>query len=45
VYSSNRLVTHHLLSVAMVLLQELVRGEVTEGLMWTDSIIDEFPFA
>jgi len=44
-YSSNTLVTHHLLLVVMVLLQELVRGEVAEGLVRTNGIIDVFPLA
>jgi hypothetical protein len=33
VYSFSRLVTHHLLSVVMVLLQELVRGQVSQVLL------------
>ena len=42
--SSRGLVTHHLLSVVMVLVQELLGGEVAEGLVWSYSIIDVFPF-
>jgi len=43
--SSRGLVTHHLLSVVMALVQELLGGEVAEGLMWSYRIIDAFPFA
>ena len=43
--SSSTLVTHHLLSIVMVLLQELVRGEVSQGLVWSDGIIHVFPCA
>lgn len=43
--SPSRLVIHHLPSVVMVSLRELVRGELAEGLVGSYRSIDAFPFA
>ncbi len=42
-YASISWVTHHLLSVVMILLQERLGGQVSQGLTWSDGSIHVFP--